>query len=510
MTHPQRSFRRSARVAAGPLAFAAVLLLAPAAFSGAARMTLATTAWVAAWWILEALPIPATSLLPLVLLPVLGVRPATEVARLYANDLIFLLLGGFLLALTIERWGLHRRVALFVLGRVGSSPRRLSFGFLLAAAVLSMWISNTATALMLLPIALAVCTRLGEAQDAPTGRRTQVALLLSVAYGANLGGIGTYIGTPPNLIFRERYAIDFGAGQQGGPADISFLQWMLAFAPMTLLFLPVVWFALARTLPGRSSAAIEEVLEAENRSLPTWSSGEIQVGLLFVVTAILWITRVPIRVGEHVILGWTRWFPEGFEITDGTVAIAMALTCFVVRARGRSRDAPGDPREPLMDWSTAESGMPWGILLLYGAGFALGDTFQTSGLSQVLGEQLAGSLAPDRPLLLIGSICLLMTFLTEVTSNTASTSVFLPILSAVALQLQLPAPMLLLPATLAASCAFMLPVGTPPNAIVFATGQVPIRSMVRIGFWINLAAVLWITLYLYHVALPILGIERPG
>jgi sodium-dependent dicarboxylate transporter 2/3/5 len=364
---------------------------------------------------------------------------------------------------------------------------------------------------MLLPIVLAVQARLGQAVEPAVHRRVQIALLLSVAYGANLGGMGTYIGTPPNLIFRERYASDFFAGQPGGPPEISFLLWMAAFAPMVLLFLPVVWLILSARLPAAGGAAAEATLRAEREALPGWSRGEVAVAAVFASAALLWITRVPIRVGEALYLGWSRWLPDGYEVSDGTVAIAMALLCFLISVRRQGREGEGADGgyEPLLDWQTVQSKLPWGIVLLYGAGFALGDTFHTSGLSQTLGEQLSRGLRDWPPLLVIGSIAALMALLTEVTSNTASTNVILPILSAVALDLDLPAPMMLLPATLAASCAFMLPVATPPNAIVFASGLLPIRAMVVRGIAINVASVVWITCYLRWIALPMFGVTVP-
>ncbi len=503
-------------VAAGPVACALLLILKPGGLEGAALKTLAVTAWVALWWILEALPIAATSLLPLVLLPALGIKPAADVARLYMEDLLILLLGGFLLALALERWGLHRRLAIFVLSLLGGAPRALVVGFALAAALVSMWISNSGTTLVLLPIALAVSRRLEVDLPEEARRRFDRSILLAVAYGATAGGLGTYVGTPPNLVFRERYARDFGAGMAGGPPEISFLQWMAAFTPLALLLALIIGLLLTRGLPRMAGRATREAVRAEAAALPQWSLGEICVTLLFAAAALLWITREPLDLGTtasaaggvHWPFGWSRaWWPKGF-ITDGTVAMALTTLCFVVHvppAPGMTVRA-GVRRVPLLDWSEAEAKLPWGILLLFGGGFALGDAFQSSGLSKTLGEALARSLAGASPWWILLATCLFVIFVSEFMNNTACAQVLLPIFSAVAPLLKLPPAALLLPATLAASCGFMMPAGTAPNAIVFATRRLRMGDMVRIGLVLDLVSALFVTAWMMFVALPLLGI----
>jgi len=500
----------------GPASFALVLMVEPGGLDGAALRTLAVTLWVACWWVTEALPIAATSLLPLVLLPALNVLPAADVARLYVQDLLILLLGGFLLALALERWGLHRRLAIFVLARLGGAPRRLVLGFALAAALVSMWISNSGTTLVLLPIALAVSRRLDPLLAPEAHRRFDRSILLAVAYGATAGGLGTYVGTPPNLVFRQRYEEDFGAGLAGGPPAISFLQWMVAFAPLALLLALLFGLVLARGLPRVDGRATRAAVRAEAAALPRWSPGEMLVAAGFALAALLWITREPFELGghspsgagHHALFGWSLWqWPKGW-ISDGTVAMAITIACFVVRAKPLPgmRVAPGATTVPLLEWSEAESKLPWGVLLLFGGGFALGDAFQSSGLSKALGEGLAHALRGLPPWAIVLGISLFVIAVSEFMNNTACAQVLLPILSGMSRSLGFAPAALLLPAALAASCGFMMPAGTAPNAIVFATRRIRIGEMVRVGALLDVASALLVTAWIVFVALPLLGV----
>jgi sodium-dependent dicarboxylate transporter 2/3/5 len=503
-------------VALGPALFVLALLVRPGGLEGAALRTLAVTLWVAAWWVTEAIPIAATSLLPLVLLPLCRIKTAKEVAGLYVEDLLILLLGGFLLALAIERWGLHRRIALFVLKLLGGAPRRLVLGFALAAGLISMWISNSGTTLVLLPIALAVSRRLAGDLDPESHRRFDRAILLAIAYGATAGGFGTYVGTPPNLIFRERYAQDFRAGEEGGPPELSFLQWMLCFAPFALVLAAIVGLVLARGLPRVDGGATREAVRREAAALPPWSLGERLVALLFAAAALLWITREPIEFGDAhgaggtTLFGWARLWGEKkpWWISDATVAMAITAACFVIRAPPAVGMAapPGTRTVPLLEWSEAERKMPWGILLLFGAGFALGDAFSTSGLSLALGTGLARSLAGMPGWVVLLGIALFVIVVTEFMNNTACAQVLLPILSSMARSLGLAPAALLLTGTIAASCGFMMPAGTAPNAIVFATRRIRIGEMVRVGLLLDVIAALLVTGWIVLVALPMLGI----
>ena len=504
---------RPLAIVAGPLACAVVLLAAPGGLAGAPLHTLAVAVWVALWWVLEALPIAATSLLPLVLLPAFGVKAAGDVARLYMEDLLILLLGGFLLALALERWGLHRRLALATLAALGGAPRRVVVGFALAAALVSMWISNSGTTLVLLPIALAVGQRLARELPPAAATRFQRAVLLAIAFGATAGGLGTYVGTPPNLVFRERYARDFGAGTVDGPPEITFLDWMLAFTPLALLLAVLIGAVLAFGLPRLDGRATRAVVRAERATLPPWCAGERLVALLFLAAALLWITREPFSAGGRDWFGWAlaSW-PGGIEwkkgtISDGTVAMALVLLCFIVRVRPAAgmAERSTNTRVPLLDWTEAERKMPWGILLLFGGGFALGDAFKTSGLSEHLGHALAGALAGTPEFVIVLGTCLFVILVSEFMNNTACAQVLLPILGAVAPRLGLPPALLLVAATLAASCGFMMPAGTAPNAIVFATRRLRIGDMARVGLVLDLLCALLVTAWMLWVA-PRLGL----
>lgn len=511
-----KGFWTAAGVALMALCLALVLAPALDAMPREARSTLAVTVLMACWWISVAVPIPVTSLLPLVLFPVLGVMPSGTTAAAYANNNIFLFLGGFILALGVQRWGLHRRIALHIVRAIGTNPSRMVLGFMLATAFLSMWISNTATTLMMLPIALAVIASLGElgdlsdvddVGDAPRPGPFAPALLLGVAYSASIGGLATPIGTPPNISFLRIQEIMYPAA----PA-ISFGRWTLAFLPLVAVFLPITWLVLTRLvfpLGRRGGGAGAAVIDAELRSLGRIGPAERRMLWIFSATALLWITRADLALGPITIPGWAgvleRLVGEPFSagnLHDATVAIAMAILTFLV---------PGDPdregkRRALMDWETAVK-LPWGILLLFGGGFAIAGAFQKTGLSRYLGEAFAGQVEGAHPLVLIAAVCLLLTFLTEVTSNTATTEVMLPVLGGTAGAMAIHPLLLLLPATLSASCAFMLPIATPPNAIVFGSGQIEMRQMVRAGIILNLIGVVLISLFFYLVSSRVLGID---
>ncbi|MFH1417368.1 MAG: SLC13 family permease [Planctomycetota bacterium] len=473
----------------------------------------AVTALVACWWIAVAIPIPVTSLLPLVLFPIVGVMPIKEAAIPYANSNVFLFMGGFIIALGLERWGVHRRIALHIVRLIGSSRPNIVLGFMLASAMLSMWISNTAATLMMLPIAMAIISAiadLDEKADKRTHANFSAALMLGVAYAASIGGIATPIGTPPNISFRGQFARLFPDAP-----EISFGQWMLAFLPLVAVFLPLIWLVLVRIscpIPRGRLLVGREVIRRDLRNLGPIRCPEAAVLAVFAVTALLWMTRsIPI---DGVNYGWSGYlerilaragsasplFHAGY-INDATVALGMAVLLFVIPA---GRDDSGT-RQHLMNWQTAQR-LPWGILLLFGGGFSIAAGFRASGLSLWCGQSFAG-IGIANPLVLVLCACLMMTFLTEITSNTATTEVMLPILAGVSIAMEVNPLMLMLPATISASCAFMLPVATPPNAIVFGSGHVDMRRMVRTGIIINLLGVVLITATYHFCVRPILGIE---
>jgi len=444
----------------GPLlALLLFWLLQQTGFTTAVATTAAVTLLCVTWWIFEPVPIPVTSLLPLTLLPLFGIITQKQASEAYGNSLVLLLLGGFILSTAMESSGAHRRVALGMVRLFGgSSSKRLVFGFMAAAALLSMWISNTATTLMLLPVALAVLSK-SDDPDLP------VPLLLGIAFAANLGGIGTPIGTPPNILFMAVYRETTGE-------EISFLTWMSWAIPVILLFLPVMALWLTRNLSFSGQIDLPEV--------GAWSTEEKRVFLVFVTTAILWITR------KAPFGGWSELM--GFSYTnDGIVALLAVVAMFIV---------PNGKGSTLLTWNTAAK-IPWGVLILFGGGIAIATAFGTSGLSAIIGDAL-GAIATLHNLYIILAICLTVTFLTEATSNTATTALLMPLLAATALGAAIDPRLLMVPAAMSASCAFMLPVATGPNAIVFGTGKFTVKTMVREGIALNFFGVLSITSVCYY------------
>ncbi len=449
---------------------------------------------MAGWWITEAIPIPATALLPVALFPMLGIMQGKETAGLYFNSIIFLFIGGFLFALAMQRWDLHRRIALRILLILGGSPRSMVLGFMVASWFLSMWISNTASTMMMVPMAMAIVLQLRERFEIG---RLPVALLLGVAYAASIGGLATLIGTPPNLSFVRILEIVFPESP-----GISFAVWFLFALPLSTVFLLVAWWILCAmflrdvgTIPGGIGVFREE---RERLGPMTYEQGVVLV--LFALLVGAWMFRADIELFGFTVPGWSNLFPVAAYIDDGTVAVSVALLLFLIPSRER-------PGERLMDWESA-AGIRWGIVLLFGGGFALASGFKESGLSEWLGVQLT-AIGEAPPLLLILAICGLLTFTTELTSNTATTEMTLPVLGSLAVAVETDPLLLMVPATLSASCAFMLPVATPPNAIVFGTGQVTMSDMMRVGIILNLIGMVFITAAVYLLGPLVLGID-PG
>lgn len=403
------------------------------------------------WWVFEPIPIPVTSLLPLAVLPLLGVLTPAEVGQAYGSPLILLLLGGFVLSKAMEASGAHRRIALGMVHLFGAhSGPRLVLGFMAAAAVLSMWISNTATTLMLLPVALAVLE--GSAQR----ERLAVPLLLGMAYAASVGGLGTPIGTPPNLIFMQVYEETTGQA-------ISFSRWMSWALPVVVLMVPLMAWSLTRNLRGEINISLPEV--------GAWRVEERRVMLVFALTALAWITR------SEPFGGWRAWLDLP-TANDASVALVAVVVMFLV---------PNGRGGRLLTWEQAVT-IPWGVLLLFSGGICLAKGFVSSGLSALLGESLAGLIGVPVWLLLV-IICLAVTFLTETTSNTASTTLLMPVLAAAALAAGLAPELIMVPAAMSASCAFMLPVATAPNSVVFGSGLITTARMAREGVVLNLLGV---------------------
>jgi sodium-dependent dicarboxylate transporter 2/3/5 len=434
-----------------------------AGLANAAAWCGAVTALCAVWWVTEPIPIPATSLIPFALFPITGVLDHKQVATAYGHSLILLLLGGFILSKAMERSGAHRRLALGMVRMVGGvGGRRLVLGFMVASAVLSMWISNTATTLMLLPVALAVL-------EQPDDDALAVPLLLGMAYAASVGGIGTPVGTPPNVILMGVYSERTGQ-------EISFLAWMKIGVPVVVAMVPIIWLWLTRGMSGAHA-------KLELPDAGPWTVAERRVLVVFAITAVAWVTR------SEPFGGWSGLIGAP-GVGDSTIALAAVVAMFLV---------PDGRAGRLLDWESAAK-IPWGLLLLFGGGIAIARAFGASGLSTALGAILS-ALASWPVLLMLLAICLSVTFLTEVTSNTATTSLLMPILAAAAAAAAVDARLLMVPAAISASCAFMLPVATAPNAIVFGTGRFTTRRMAGEGVFLNLAGALAIALVCY-VTLP--------
>ena len=476
MTRPrsgplERGFFARAGLFAGPLLCALLLVLpAPAGMGPEAWRAAAVAALMAVWWLTEAIPLPATALLPVALFPLLGAAGIDEAAAPYANPLLFLFLGGFLLALAFERSGLHRRIALTVIARVGTRPSRLVGGFMASAAVMSMWVSNTATTLMLLPIAAAVVrwvqpgaspAQSGEAAPGAAPSNFATALMLGVAYAATIGGVGTLIGTPPNALVAAFLSETYGV-------DIGFVEWMAVGVPLAVIALPVAWLLLIRLHPlgGSAGLAPERIAEEVARMGPV-APAEWRVATVFTLTALAWITR-PLLDG---------WVPG---LSDAGIAVTGGLALFVVPS-GAGRGSF------LLDWETA-SRVPWGVLILFGGGLSLAATIDDTGLAAWLGAAMGDF--PGWPFVaILAAVAVVVVLFSELASNTATAAAFLPIMGALALQLGHEPLLLAIPTGLAASGGFMLPVATAPNAIVYATGEVTMRQMARAGALLDLAFV---------------------
>ena len=457
----------------------------------------AVAALMSIWWMTEAVPLAVTSLLPLVLFPLLGLGDVRRTPQNYFNEIIVLYLGGFFIALAMEQWRLHQRIALSLLNRMGSSPGSVLGGFLLAASLLSMWISNTATALMMLPIGLAVVLKLEDTFGADRVRPLSLGLMLAIAYGCSIGGIATLVGTPTNLAFLKIYRDTFPSAPQ-----IAFGEWMLYAAPLAALLLAATWFILARVF-CRCDAALRldrSVVRAELDDLGPMRFEEKIISTLFAVVALLWVFRSDLNLGIVTIPGWSRLHPSLAALDDGAAALLVALVLFFIPSRA-------EPGRTLLDGGTFAK-IPWDVLLLIGGGFALASGFVSSGLSEHLAKVLRdfGHLPAIAILLLV---CLLITFLTELTSNVATATMFLPVLAAWAVAERINPLMLMIPAAMSASMAFMLPIATPPNAIVFTSRRVRIAEMARIGMALNLIGVIVIAAYSRWI-LPLILRFDPG
>lgn len=474
----------------GPLLFIAMLLLpTPAGMEPSAQKMAAVALLMATWWMCESIPIPATSLLPIMLFPLLGIMHTKKAAAPYASHLIFLFMGGFIIALAMQRWELHRRIAMNIVKLVGFSPSRLIFGFMAATATLSAFVSNTATAVMMMPIGLAIITHvIDEGKKEGLDKQIDFSkenfafglnLMLGIAYAASIGGMATLIGTPPNTVLAGYLNKAYGF-------EISYVDWMKVGVPLVLIMLPICWLWLTKVanpmklkkVPGGREMILDEL-----KQMGAMSTGERWTAAVFFLTACGWIFRKN--------LGYL--FADPSLVTDAAIAMTGALILFMIPVNMKKNQF-------VMDWHWA-SKMPWGVLLLFGGGLAMAAGFKATGLAAWIGSQV-GLLNNAPVLVLIIAVTTLIIFLTELTSNTATAAMVMPILSAVAIGIGQSPLLLVIPAAIAASCAFMLPVATPPNAIVFGSGYVTIPQMARSGFGLNIVGVILTTVITYLLVIP--------
>lgn len=491
-----RAYTRRQRIGLflGPLLFVLMLVVpTPAGMEPAAQKMAAVALLMATWWMCESIPIPATSLLPIALFPLMGIMHTKKATAPYASHLIFLFMGGFIIALAMQRWNLHRRIAMNIVKTVGFSPGRLIFGFMAATAALSAFVSNTATTVMMMPIGLAIIHHVVEEgrkegldrdiDFSPENFAFGLNLMLGIAYAASIGGIATLIGTPPNTVLAGYVQKTYGY-------EITFANWLKIGVPLVIVLLPLCWLWLTRIanpmklqkVPGGRSLINDEL-----RRMGSMNAGERWTALVFVLTALAWIFRQQIGF----------LFPDPKLVTDAAIAMTGALVLFLI---------PINLKKNLfvMDWHWAAK-MPWGVLILFGGGLAMADGFKATRLADWIGGQV--SLLEHAPILvLVIAVATLIIFLTELTSNTATAAMVMPILSAVAIGLGQNPLLLVIPAAIAASCAFMLPVATPPNAIVFGSGYVTIPQMVKSGFGLNILGIVVSVVVTYMLVIPVFDV----
>lgn len=459
-----------------------------APFATAGRVTLAVMIWMAVWWLTEAIEISTTALLPVAVLPLFGAVSIAEATAPYAHRLIFLYIGGFIIALSMQRWGLDKRIALNTLRLVGTRPSHMIGGFMIATAGLSAFMSNTATTAMMLPIALSVIGLMKEQKSATGGANFGTCLMLGIAYAASMGGISTLVGTPPNAFLASFVEDSIAAPYQ---AEISFARWMIIGIPITLVMLPVIWVLLTKFLFPVPTANLDggnEIISRELASLGPMKRGERATLIIFLATAGAWITRPLLQ--KHLP------FLDG--LSDPGIAVIGATLLFLIPSGGHER-------EFVMDWNTALK-MPWDILILFGGGMSLAAAVKATGVAEFIGSQ-AGRFGGVSDLTLILIVVTAVILLTELTSNLATTATLLPVLASLAPGLVVHPYLLIFPATLAASCAFMMPVATPPNAIVFGSRQITLPQMAKAGAWLNVAGVFVITVLVMTLIETVTGVS---
>jgi solute carrier family 13 (sodium-dependent dicarboxylate transporter), member 2/3/5 len=475
----------------GLVVFVIILLLpAPGGMSAEGRNALAVVALMTVWWIAEAIPVYATAFLPLVLYPLLKVLPASETAGNYGHSYVLMMLAGFLLAKAIESSNLHRRIALFLMSILGSQRRRLLLSLMISTAFISMWIANVTTALLMLPIAMAIITR--DEEESGSSSKFAIAMMLGTAYSASIGGVATLIGTPTNLIL-------LGIMEKLFPAapHISFLEWFKIGLPVTVIFLPVAWFYLVKYFKIEGSiSGSQKIIAEELSSLGKMTLSEKRVLWVFAVTVAAWVFREDLVMGSLVIPGWSNLLGLQDYAHDSTVAMASAIFLFAL---------PDGKGKRLLDWKSA-SQIPWGVVMIVGGGYAVAAGFQSTGLAAWMGVQLSFISALPFWLVLLIVVSFILLF-TELNSNTATANIFLPVLASISVAGMSNPLLLMIPATIASTFAFMMPAGTGPNTVVFASEKLSISDMVKCGFWLKIISLVLLTLILYFITMPLLHLE---
>ena len=460
----------------------------------ATRM-LAVAVLMAVWWITEVVSLSVTAFLPVILFPLLGIMDGKAVSSEYFNHIIFLFIGGFLIAIAMQKWNFHKRIALKLLVITGTSPTRILLGFMLATYVLSMWISNTATTMMMLPILLSVLSQLDELYGRDKVTKFGIGALLAMGYSSSVGGIATLIGTPPNPIFLRIYDMYFPDGN-----EVTFANWFIYAFPLSVINFAIVfvliYFLFVKGQSRIWSSDLRIDFNKDYHALGKLSFEEKVVSIVFVLTGLLWMTRSPIDIGSLRLPGWSQLFTHPKYLNDGTVGMVMAMFLFLIPSRNQRG-------KRVMQWEDTKQ-LPWGIIILFGGGFALAEGFKTSGLSEAVGV-LFESVKGSSPLLIIIVISSIMIFLTELTSNSSSTVIILPILASLAIATGINPLFLMIPATIGASMAFMLPVATPPNAIIFSSDRIKINQMAKTGVILNIIMIIVVSLWSYYIGPLVFG-----
>jgi sodium-dependent dicarboxylate transporter 2/3/5 len=462
----------------GPALLVLLLFANPLHLPYQAAAVAGIVAWMLVWWITETVPMAVTSLLPIVLFPSLGILSIEKTCLAYSNRFVFLFLGGFVIALAMEKWNLHRRLALSIVHKTGTNANRIILGFFLSSYLISMWISNTAATLMMLPIAMSVVTLLVKNEHQTSTKGTQnfsLTLMLSIAYGASIGGIATLVGSPPNASMAGILDKSFGH-------HVSFFDWMKIGLPFSLLLLISAYFLLVYVIyPNKLGhfALGRELIDEELRLLGKWKREEVIVFIIFVSTAVLWIS-------QDFISGWAK--SKGIELTDTTIAIVAASLLFILPRHKKLS-------EPILEWKDTEA-LPWGVLLMFGGGMSLAEAFSSSGLVQVITDSM-NSLDKSNLFFFVSVLCGVGLVITALMSNLAMVNIFVPVVAALALGVGKSPELFAIPVTIAASCDFMFPMSTPPNAIAYSSGYIKSKDMLRAGLVLNILSLAWLIIFAY-------------